>query len=104
MAAAPYDIVQKISFRGLGGVTQPQDYPAPPVPSIMERRRGSMVSTTRPGGGEWHPDSSGALRPPQFNIGMAFSDLGSSGLRQWSGWVREEFLPQLQGRLFPAAG
>jgi len=98
MAAAPYDIVQKISFRGLGGVTQPQDYPAPPVPSIMERRRGSMVSTTRPGGGEWSPDSSGALRPPQFNVGMAFSDLGSSGLRQWSGWVREEFLPQLQGR------
>lgn len=35
---------------------------------------------------------------PVYNADMAFSDIGSSGLRQYSGWVREEFLPQLAGR------
>jgi len=29
---------------------------------------------------------------------MTFRDLGSYGLRQYSGWIRDEFLPQLQGR------
>lgn len=35
---------------------------------------------------------------PIFDQGMKFSDIGSSGLRAFSGWVREEFLPQLIGR------
>lgn len=30
--------------------------------------------------------------------GMLFRDLGSTGLRQYGGWVREEFLHALQGR------
>jgi hypothetical protein len=29
---------------------------------------------------------------------MNFKDVGSYGLRQFGGWMREEFLPQLQGR------
>lgn len=29
---------------------------------------------------------------------MRFKDIGSTGLRQYGGWVREEFLPQLVGR------
>lgn len=36
--------------------------------------------------------------PPQLSYGMAFRDYGSYGLKQYSGWVREEFLPQLIGR------
>lgn len=35
---------------------------------------------------------------PIFDQGMTYRELGQSGLRQYSGWVREEFLPQLQGR------
>lgn len=35
---------------------------------------------------------------PEMSNGMTFREIGSSGLRQWNGWVREEFLPQLQGR------
>lgn len=35
---------------------------------------------------------------PILTNGMTFSSLGSYGLRQFSGFVREEFLPQLQGR------
>jgi hypothetical protein len=35
---------------------------------------------------------------PVYDNGMKFADLGSTGLRAFSGWVREEYLPQLQGR------
>src|SRR6185295_15142098 len=35
---------------------------------------------------------------PQMTAGMTFSEIGNTGLRAFSGWVREEFLPQLQGR------
>jgi hypothetical protein len=40
----------------------------------------------------------GGYSIPTFDTRMTFSDIGSSGLRQFSGWVREEFLPQLAGR------
>jgi hypothetical protein len=33
-----------------------------------------------------------------MNSGMLYRDMGSSGLRQFGGWVREEFLRALQGR------
>ncbi|MGH6821925.1 MAG: phage portal protein family protein [Methylocella sp.] len=36
--------------------------------------------------------------PPKIAPGQRFIELGNSGLRQYSGFVREEFLPQLQGR------
>jgi len=35
---------------------------------------------------------------PQITYGMEFGDIGSQGLRAYSGYIREEFLPQLQGR------
>jgi hypothetical protein len=35
---------------------------------------------------------------PLMTAGMTFGEYGSSGLRQFSGWVREEFLQQLVGR------
>lgn len=35
---------------------------------------------------------------PAFDAGMTFREYGQTGLRQFGGWVREEFLPQLQGR------
>lgn len=43
-------------------------------------------------------DGSGGWSMPVFDSGMTFKEVGSAGLRQFSGWVREEFLPQLQGR------
>lgn len=35
---------------------------------------------------------------PVLSHGMTFREMGSYGLRQFGGYVREEFLPQLQGR------
>ena len=35
---------------------------------------------------------------PIMGPGTTFAELGSAGLRQFGGWVREEFLQQLQGR------
>jgi hypothetical protein len=43
-------------------------------------------------------DGSGYMLPPELGYGMNFRDYGSYGLRQYSGWIREEFLPQLVGR------
>jgi hypothetical protein len=43
-------------------------------------------------------DGSGGWLAPDLNWGMRFSDYGSYGLRQFGGWVREEYLPELTGR------
>lgn len=43
-------------------------------------------------------DGSGTWPPPTLSYGMNFKDFGSYGLRQYSGWVREEFLGALVGR------
>lgn len=43
-------------------------------------------------------DGSGGWGPPTMTDDLRFHTIGSSGLRQYSGWVREEFLPQLLGR------
>lgn len=41
----------------------------------------------------------GAFGPiPRMVEGMTFTEIGSSGLRAFAGYVREEFLPQLQAR------
>jgi hypothetical protein len=43
-------------------------------------------------------DGSGGWVAPDINWGMKFSDFGSYGLRQFGGWVREDFLTELTGR------
>jgi len=44
-------------------------------------------------------DSTFGYIPPELDDrGLLFKDIGSAGLRQFGGWVREEFLQQLQGR------
>lgn len=43
-------------------------------------------------------DGSLGFAAPELTRGMQFSDYGSYGLRQYSGWVREEFLRDLVGR------
>lgn len=73
----------------LRGVPAMADFPAPSLPIVT--RPGPVPQSMR-------ADTSGGLRAPQLDAGMLFYDVGSSGLRQFSGWVREEFLPQLQGR------
>lgn len=44
------------------------------------------------------PDVSQGYVAPTMVPDMAWRTVGSSGLRQYSGWIREEFLPQLRGR------
>lgn len=63
-------------------LTASETFPAPPIP--LSPRVRAQQGTNQMG--------------PAYDQGMAFSDIGSSGLRQFSGWVREEFLPQLAGR------
>lgn len=55
---------------------------------------GQLVPVKNPnsGGGSYGP-------VPQMSPGMTFQQVGSSGLRAFAGYVREEFLPQLQGRM-----
>jgi hypothetical protein len=42
-------------------------------------------------------DASIGYTAPPMVPDIAWNSVGSSGLRQYSGWVREEFLPQLRG-------
>lgn len=45
------------------------------------------------------PNLAGSFGPvPEMSNGMTFREIGSSGLRAFAGYLREEFLPQLQGR------
>src|SRR6516164_1602637 len=43
-------------------------------------------------------DSSLGWKAPELGYGLNFADYGSYGLRQFSGWIKEEFLRELQGR------
>lgn len=43
-------------------------------------------------------DASLGYSAPPMSSDLTFKSMGSTGLRQFSGWVREEFLPQLVGR------
>lgn len=50
-----------------------------------------VVRTLANSGASWGPI-------PMMTSGMTFREVGTSGLRQFSGYVRDEFLPTLQGR------
>lgn len=82
-----YDVKLDARLGKLGAVSLRQDFPLPPAPI----NRALAAQRIR-------PDSSGGFAPPVMDEGMLWKDVGSSGLRQFSGWVREEFLPQLAGR------
>ena len=43
-------------------------------------------------------DASMGWKAPELGYGLNFADYGSYGLRQFSGWIKEEFLRELQGR------
>lgn len=75
---------------GFGKQAQPAAKSAWPTPIILGKA-GAPPKDPNMGGGSY-----GAV--PVFDAGMKFADLGSTGLRAFSGWVREEFLPQLVGR------
>jgi len=64
----------------------------------MAQRKAKASSTSVAEARDLPMDSSGGWPLPVFDQGMTFRDIGSSGLRQYGGWVREEFLPQLVGR------
>ena len=74
-------------------VTSLADTPAPGK-QTLNPKPGTNVNTNTDnlrGGGSYGPT-------PMMNAGMTFAEVGSLGLRAWSGWVREEFLPELIGR------
>src|SRR5579864_4323396 len=60
----------------------------------MARSRQTQISKV----GDPYSDGSGGWPVPEMNSGMLYRDIGSSGLRQFGGWVREEFLRALLGR------
>ena len=43
-------------------------------------------------------DASLGWKAPELSYGLSFADYGSYGLRQFSGWIKDEFLRELQGR------
>jgi hypothetical protein len=68
--------------------------PADPPPSINPNVPSPRVTNPKDpyaSGGSWGP-------VPVLTSGMTFSEVGSSGLRAFSGWVREEWSPNLVGR------
>lgn len=65
--------------------------PTVPAAQSASTRSNNQPANDYASGGSW-----GSI--PIMNSGMTFSEVGSSGLRAFSGWVREEYLPQLVGR------
>ena len=65
--------------------------PIPPQPTSGTTRPMTSATAALRGGGSY-----GLL--PEMTGNMTFREIGSLGLRAWSGWVREEFLPELIGR------
>lgn len=72
----------------------------PHAPNVDPRAVTTAGQTLSPPKPEVSPQSvNGTWGPiPQMGHGLTFREIGSSGLRQFSGWVREEFLQQLVGR------
>lgn len=64
----------------------------------MARSRRDPVPTDVAKAIDPYTDGSGGWPLPAMTAGMLMRDIGSSGLRQYGGWVREEFLRALQGR------
>lgn len=69
------------------------DGTAGPVNPIAEEAAGRELEARR---SPWLNGSGGMM--PAMLSGMTFADVGTSGLRQYSGWIREEFLSQLVGQ------
>jgi len=85
-------MVKKVDRAGQGQQTTQQPQPGElSGQSESQRAPGSSPRSRVEGGGSWG-------MYPAFNDNMTFREIGSSGLRAFSGWVREEFLPQLVGR------
>ena len=57
----------------------------------MAPRKPLPNKTPEMSGGSWGP-------PPNFDSSMLLADLGSTGLRAFGGFIREEFIPNLIGR------
>src|ERR1043166_2710723 len=64
----------------------------PALPSPSDRGQSTQVTASfQTPGSSW-----GMI--PIMTTGMTFGEIGQTGLRQFSGWVRDEFLPNLVGR------
>lgn len=70
----------------------------PPAPPIDPRAVTMAGQVTSPATGGPEPNNQSWGTIPMMSSGMTFREVGSSGLRQFSGWVREEWLSNLVGR------
>jgi hypothetical protein len=57
----------------------------------MAPRKTPPTKTPEMSGGSWGP-------PPNFSSSMLLADIGSTGLRAFGGYVREDYIPNLVGR------
>lgn len=78
---------------------------SPHSPSVDPRAVVTAGQTLSPASNQQYQGAPGAQQPnmawgniPVLTDGMTFYEIGQSGLRQFSGWVREEFLQSLVGR------
>lgn len=71
--------------------TMPPPDAKAPAPASDPLVRPVNPNDPNSGGGSYGPF-------PILNNNLVFRELGNSGLRSFGGWIREEFLPQLQGR------
>jgi hypothetical protein len=78
---------------------RPEISGTPAVPPIDPRAvttAGQVMSPTGISNPQSNYNSWGPI--PVLSSGMTFREIGQSGLRQFSGWIREEFLQSLIGR------
>ena len=72
---------------------------SPSTPTIDPRAVTTAGQTISPPGGPIRSSENMGWGPiPVMTDGMTFYEVGQTGLRQFSGWVREEFLQSLVGR------
>lgn len=69
----------------------------PPADTLVSQPDPLAKPIGTPGSPPWSAMSSWGPSP-EMTTGMTFGEVGQSGLRAFAGWVREEFLPELQGR------
>jgi hypothetical protein len=77
-------------------VSEIEDAAFGPVIKAAPLTGGFHTGTTNPNATNNFMSSFGPS--PELTGGMLFSEVGNSGLRAFSGWIREEILPELTGR------
>lgn len=70
----------------------------PPLPAVDPKAIGMSSQVLSPSDNVQATNYNSWGQIPVMTSGMTFREVGSSGLRQFSGWIREEWLASLVGR------